>query len=229
MTRDQQEVRAFWEARYGERDQIWSGAANRTLMNVVTGLGIDPRTSQEPPRALDLGCGEGADALWLAEAGWQVTWVDVSTTALARAADAGRSRGVPDAMITWQQVDLAVDFPEGSYDLVTASFLASPVHLPRSAVLQRAARAVTSGGVLVVVSHAAGPQGLPHHDHQHEEVVGEHDHLDLSSPAPELTMLDLDEQWTVLVAEVRDRSVIGPDGDSATLRDTVVVARRTAQ
>ncbi|MDN5727567.1 MAG: class I SAM-dependent methyltransferase [Propionibacteriales bacterium] len=231
MTRDQQEVRAFWEARYGEHDQIWTGAANRTLTDVVTELGIDPRTSQHPPRALDLGCGEGADALWLTEAGWQVTGVDVSATALVRAAEAGRSRGVPDAMITWQQLDLATDFPQGSYDLIAASFLASPVHLPRSAVLQRASQAVALGGVLVIVSHAAGPRGSHHHDHQHAEtpVQRGHDHLDLPSPAEELAMLALDdEQWTVLLAEVRERSAIGPDGDPTIVGDTVVVVRRRA-
>lgn len=204
-----EDARAFWDARYGEREQIWSGAANQGLRDVVTGMA--------PGRALDLGCGEGADSIWLAEAGWHVTGIDISDTALSRAHAAADARGIPDQQIDWMQVDLAQGFPEGAFDLVSACFLASPIHLPRADVMRRAAGAVASGGTLLVVSHAAGPPWAGNN----------HGPRDFPSPAEELSTLDLDQdQWDITTAEIRTREATGPDGERGTLQDTVVVARR---
>ena len=76
------EAQQAWEEHYGEHERVWSGLVNVRLAELV-----EPMT---PGRALDLGCGEGADAMWLAEHGWHVTAVDISQTALDRAAaDAG--------------------------------------------------------------------------------------------------------------------------------------------
>ncbi|HLI01153.1 MAG TPA: methyltransferase domain-containing protein, partial [Acidimicrobiales bacterium] len=72
-----QDPTEFWEHRYGEKDQIWSGRPNQSLVGAVVGL--------PPGRALDLGCGEGGDSIWLAEQGWVVDAVDISATAVARA------------------------------------------------------------------------------------------------------------------------------------------------
>ncbi|WP_255252658.1 class I SAM-dependent methyltransferase [Curtobacterium sp. 'Ferrero'] len=79
-------ARSWWEARYAERDGVWSGRVNAVLASVAPGLPTG--------RALDLGCGEGGDVVWLAEQGWDVVGVDLSLTALTRASRAAVSAGV---------------------------------------------------------------------------------------------------------------------------------------
>jgi 2-polyprenyl-3-methyl-5-hydroxy-6-metoxy-1,4-benzoquinol methylase len=86
------EVEQFWEEHYGAAERIWSGRANATLVDVVQDL--------PPGTALDLGCGEGGDAVWLALRGWQVTAVDVSRTALQRAGRHADEAGVADRVTT---------------------------------------------------------------------------------------------------------------------------------
>ena len=204
------DARAFWDARYGERSRIWSGAVNQVLADTAPGL--------TPGRALDLGCGEGGDSVWLAERGWQVTGVDVSATALERARALSESRGLGGEQISWQQIDLAADFPAGEFELVSACFLASPIQLPRAAILQRAAAAVAPGGTLLVVSHAGAPPWAGH--------SGGHRHF-FPTPEEELAALDLpDDLWDIRCAEVRGREATGPDGEPGLLEDTVVIARR---
>lgn len=84
----EQDAAQHWNARYGERKRMWSGAPNRALVEAVGDLA--------PGRALDLGCGEGADSVWLATGGWQVTGVDISSTAIERAGELASERGVSD-------------------------------------------------------------------------------------------------------------------------------------
>lgn len=150
---------AYWDARYAGSDQVWSGNPNPHL---VAHAG-DP----VPGTALDVGCGEGADTIWLAAQGWRVTAVDVSEVALARAAARAADAG-PDvaARITWLPVDLRTWTPDPRrFDLVSAQFM----HLPRP-WLQRAQRALAAavapgGRLLVVGHHPADPQQLAHaHD-----------------------------------------------------------------
>ena len=201
---------AFWDQRYAERDQIWSGEPNSALVTSVTGLG--------PGKALDLGCGEGADSVWLAERGWVVTAVDIAATAIARAESLAARRGIPDDRITWLIEDLSVWQPTDTYDLVSACFLQSPIDFPRTEVLQRVASAVAPGGHLLVVSHAEAPpwSNALHAEHRFPTV------------ADELAALPPDRAgWQVLVGEPRPRRAVGPDGEEATLRDNVVLARRS--
>ena len=99
------ETKEHWEKHYGERDRIWSGRVNVQFADVVAEL--------PPGRALDLGCGEGADSVWLAERGWDVVAVDISETALGRAKEAAGTRGVNDR-IEFVQLDLSEDFPAAS-------------------------------------------------------------------------------------------------------------------
>jgi SAM-dependent methyltransferase len=87
----------FWEGHYRGRDQVFSGHANPVLVGVAGLL--------RPGAALDLGCGEGGDAIWLARHGWRVTAVDVAATALERAAEHARTAGVADR-ITFERHDL---------------------------------------------------------------------------------------------------------------------------
>ncbi|MEU0076030.1 class I SAM-dependent methyltransferase [Streptomyces sp. NPDC006332] len=138
----------FWEARYQGGDRIWSGRPNALLVREVTGL--------TPGTALDLGCGEGADAVWLASRGWRVTGADISRTALERAAGHAAEANVADR-VRWERHELGVTFPEGSFDLVSAQFLQSPVPLDQDRVLRRAADAVAPGGTLLIVMHAGWP------------------------------------------------------------------------
>lgn len=204
------DAQAFWDARYGERNRIWSGSANQSLVDVVEWV--------KPGNALDLGCGEGGDSLWLAENGWMVTGVDISETALARAREESSARGMDDEDVEWVQIDLARDFPRGTYDLVSACFLASQIPLPRAEILRQAAAAVAPGGMLVVVSHASAPPWAGNHHHGPR---------DFPSPEEELAALDLDEaSWEITTAETRKREANGPNGERATLEDTVVVALR---
>lgn len=199
----------FWEQRYAST-QVWSGRVNQTLAEVARGLVVGS--------ALDLGCGEGGDAIWLARAGWQVTAVDISTNALERGRAAADAARVPSGRIEWVAADLASWQPAGTYDLVSACFLQSPVSLPRTEILRRAATAVAPGGSLLIISHAEMPPWASEHHHEHADFLG---------PAEEVAALGLDSRdWGVVLAEVRERDAGGPDGASARLKDSVVRARR---
>jgi chemotaxis protein methyltransferase CheR len=197
----------FWEDRYRSAERVWSGRVNPRLAEVAADLPVG--------RALDLGCGEGADALWLAERGWQVVAVDVSATALRRAAEAASARNLL-ARIDFARHDLNESFPDGTFDLVSAQYLHSPARLERDGVLQRAAERVNRGGVLLIVDHGAPPPWAEHHDHHFagiEEVLGS---LDLNA-----------SRWTRLRTEAVEREMVGPNGELGTMADNVMVVRRT--
>jgi thioredoxin reductase/SAM-dependent methyltransferase len=198
----------FWDRFYTERPNAWSGAANAALVRVAADLPAGA--------ALDLGCGEGGDAIWLAQRGWRVTAADISATALQRAAEHASSAGVGDR-VDWQRHDLAESFPAGSFDLVSAQFLHSPVELPRAQILRAAARAVAPGGCLLVVGHAGPPPWAP-------DACG---HVTFPTPEEVLAALDLPPaDWQVQRADSADRQAVGPDGSTATLTDRVLMVRR---
>lgn len=109
----------FWDEMYRSRDQVFSGAPNGVLVTEVTDL--------PPGQALDVGCGEGADALWLARRGWQVTAVDISRTALQRAAAAATDI---TGRVAWTRADLTITPPPaGAFDLVSVQYFPLP-HQP---------------------------------------------------------------------------------------------------
>lgn len=201
--------REFWENRYREKDGIWSGRANTMLVRTVAEL--------PPGRALDLGSGEGGDAIWLAERGWQVTGVELSGIAIARAVAAAADRGVATGRVNFVAADLQTWRTDERYDLVCACFLQSPVEFARDEVLRRAATLVAPGGHLLVVAHAAAPpwSGL----------AGDPS-IVFPTPAGDLAALALSDDWDVLVCEVRTRPATGPDGQESTLEDSVVLVRR---
>lgn len=192
-----------WEERYGARGEhhahhgIWSGKPNAQLVAQVADLPAG--------RALDAGCGEGADAVWLAGRGWRVTAVDFSRTALARAQ--ARSTDVE-----WRHEDLTVWTPdEGAYDLVSAQF----VHLPGLLGLYgRLATGVAPGGSLLVVGHD------PTDDAHRPDVPG------MFFGAEEVAGSLDPRRWEVLVAQTRSRAGLTHEGTELTVRDIVVHARR---
>ncbi|MEW5812666.1 MAG: class I SAM-dependent methyltransferase [Actinomycetota bacterium] len=202
-----QDEKAQWEARYAERERVWSGRVNPWLAQVAESLPAG--------RALDLGCGEGADVLWLAEKGWQTTGVDISETALSRAAEEATRREVADR-VGLKQMNLSDEFPEGSFDLVSAQFLQSWVRLDRRRIFTLAARAVAPGGVLLIVDHGAAPPwaDVPH-DHEFPTIDGVLSQLG-----------NVPTEWETVRAEPVEREAVGPDGQQAVLIDNLIVLRR---
>lgn len=200
----------FWDEMYGEGGARWSGEANPQLVAEAADL--------PPGRALDVGCGEGGDALWLATRGWEVTGLDVSRVALARAAQAA-SRLDPGvaARATWEQGDaVGGDALPGGFDLVSSQFVHPPTDR-RAAFLRRLAAAVAPGGLLLVVNHS--PRDL-------ETTLRRPPLPDLySTAAGDAAVLD-GADWQVLVAEARPRGVTDEEGRPVTAHDEVLLARR---
>lgn len=221
----------YWESQYADSAKRWSGRANPTTAEVVTTLPVDPGST-----ALDLGCGEGGDAVWMATQGWQVTAVDISATATARGAEGAQEAGVAEAL-TWVSENLSTWRTDESFDLVTASFFHSNVELQRTEILRRAAGRVRPGGHLLIVSHVfETPEDIPPWALRHLETDDPEDPAlqeklsELLTPDDEIVALALsDDEWEVAIKEVRPHEVTGPDGhESAVIKDGVVLLRRRA-
>ena len=192
-----------WNHRYSGSNQIWSGQPNQALVTEVCGL--------PPGRALDVGCGEGADAVWLAQQGWDVTGLDLSGVALDRARRHARDAGV---LVRWVRAGLVeAGLPDRGFDLVSAQYpalLHTPDHAPERALLS----AVAPGGTLLVVHLAI--------DVKHGQAHG-FDPADYVSLADVASLLD--ENWALEIDEERPRHI--PTGAGAHhTRDVVLRARR---
>ncbi|MET9831169.1 class I SAM-dependent methyltransferase [Streptomyces sp. NPDC006385] len=198
----------FWEARYRDGDRLWSGRPNTLLVREAGDLA--------PGTALDLGCGEGADAVWLASRGWRVTGVDISRTALERAALHAAEAGVGDRT-AWERHVLGESFPEGSFDLVNVQYLQSPIALDQRRVLRQAADAVTAGGTLLIVMHANWPswQSEPPFEARFPTPRGVLDELALPEP-----------EWTVQTLDTVRRASVSPEGVEGHRDDHVWRIRR---
>lgn len=195
-----------WEERYRSQSQVWSGRPNGALVQMVTAL--------NPGDALDLGCGEGADSIWLAEHGWRVLATDFSVTALARGAREASRRGIPDHAVTWQDVNLVSWRPTGQFNLVIAAYLHSAGVRSRYQLIRKFAEHVKTGGHLLVLSHATFPPDRKLPDH-----LRSLDH----SPAEEQRRLALPQhQWQTVAGERYPRVGTG----SQTVEDNVLLMRR---
>jgi len=200
----------FWDARYRSADQIWSGNSNPRLVEQVADLA--------PGTALDVGSGEGADAIWLASRGWRVIGIDVSTGALDRAAKWAAEAGAGvAARITWQQADvLSWDPAPLQFDLVSAQF----VHLPtpaRKSLHRRLAAAVRPGGTLLIVGH---------HPSDLETSVHRWNLPDFFFTAEQIVAALAPDDWQIIVAAAPERQTLDPDGRPVTIRDAVLRAQR---
>ena len=202
-----------WDERYGASDRVWSGRPNQRLVEQATDL--------TPGTALDVACGEGGDAIWLARQGWRVTAVDVSEVALERVATHAEEAGVDDHIKLGLYDALANARPAGRhhFDLVTVSFL----HVPEPdfvPIYEGIAEAVAPGGRLLVTAH-----------HPFDVDSGarpSHGPGLLFGPERVLAALGADADdsaWLVEVAEVQDREQMTDEGPLA-VRDTVVRLRR---
>lgn len=202
---------ALWDERY-RNSQMWSGKVNPTLVNAVHGM--------TPGTALDVGAGEGADALWLAEQGFTVTALDASPVALARGETERVRRVQADSgnrAVRWIAADLVFDDVPASpktYDLVVCHFL----HLPQSereAIWKKLVKAVSPGGTLVIVGHSLK-----------DAKVG------VRRPPEELLFSGSDVRrfipasWKAVKVSEPRRSQTLTDGTTVDVTDVVVIATR---
>ncbi len=175
VQQNHRDPKARWDARYARKDLVWSAAPNALFAEQVTPL--------QPGSALDIGCGEGRHAIWLAQRGWRVTALDFSSVGIKKGQAMAREAGVD---VTWQIADVcAWAWPEAHFDLVAVLFLHTDAE-SRAVWLPRAVEAVAPGGRFVYIGHdpsnikhgVGGPQDpqvLP----SAEEIVAALPHFDI--------------------------------------------------
>ncbi|MGX1089459.1 SAM-dependent methyltransferase [Streptomyces albogriseolus] len=199
----------FWDGVHAARPATAGPSPNVPLTETVTGL--------PPGDALDLGCGDGGDTLWLASAGWRVTAADISAVAVERLTALARTHGVHDRVAA-VRLDLRTSFPPGTFDLVSVHYLHTPYDLDRSAVLRTAALALRPGGRLLVVDHGSTAPWSWNQDPG----------AGFPSPREVAAGIGLDpEVWAVERADAPRRTATGPDGVTAEVTDHVLLVRRT--
>lgn len=198
-----------WDERYAAADAVWSGQVNPTLVAQVTNL--------SPGRVLEVAAGEGADAIWLAEAGWQVTALDFSTVALERARQAAAARGVGE-QIEFLHADLNQWEPgDTEFDLVTVHFL-QITEPDRSLIYRKLGDAVAVGGRLLVVGH---------HPLDIDNGLRRPRDPDRFFTASQIAAI-FDATWEVEVDLAAPRQITDAEGNTATAHDAVLVLCRQA-
>jgi SAM-dependent methyltransferase len=195
-----------WDARYSERaGTMWSGRPNGRLVSEVADLA--------PGRALDVGCGEGADAIWLARRGWTVTGIDISDVAVRRAREAGELAG---ATVEWLSGDaLRTPFPARSFELVSLQYPALPKAAGEAAV-RTLLETVRAGGLFLAVYHDLDDE---HREHMKSRGVDPADYVGVD----ELARL-FGNDFTVERHAVEPR--LDPPPGTPSIADVVLRARR---
>ncbi|MFE0137096.1 class I SAM-dependent methyltransferase [Streptomyces sp. NPDC059037] len=198
----------YWDKVYAQRPAPADPQPNVRLVETVTAL--------PPGDALDLGCGGGGDALWLASRGWRVTALDVSAVAATRLDRLARTRGLSDR-ITAKQHDARASLPGLRFDLVTAHYFHTPYGQDRAGILRSAAHLLRPGGRLLVVDHGSTAPWSWNQD------------PDVRYPTPQevAALMRLSPaQWTVERADAPRRTAVGPDGRTAEVIDHVLLILR---
>jgi len=203
---------AEWDERYAgdEGQPVWSGRPNGALVAEIEG--------RTPGRVLDVGAGEGGDAVWLARQGWEVTALEISQVAVDRGRAATREVGVD---VTWVRADLMVDPPErGAYDLVSVQYPALPKQ-PAGVAIAAVLGAVAPRGTLLAVGHDV-------RDPTHFLAHG-FDPADYVQPADLAAALD--DSWEIVADEIRPRAQLPQSDDAAPpgtghTHDVILEARR---
>lgn len=203
----------FWDRRYRGSDRVWSGLPTALLRSEATGLPAG--------RAAELGCGEGADAIWLAQQGWKVDAVDFSPVALTRVSKYAAQAG-PEiaARITTIEADLSEWTPSPDhYDLVCAQFLHVPADL-RATLVHRAAASVLPGGHLLLIGHDRSDlqTGVSRPGHPGLYFTGEEIFAQVDAAA-----------WSMDTNRVVARSGVDTSGAPTTVHDVVVRLQRRRQ
>jgi SAM-dependent methyltransferase len=198
---------AEWDARYTEREgSMWSGRPNGRLVAEVAEL--------TPGEALDVGCGEGADAIWLARRGWKVIAIDISEVALDRAREAAEKAGATS--VEWLSGDaLQTPLPDRSFDLVSMQYPA----LPKAAgdgAMQMLLDTVRPGGVLLAVYHDLDDE---HREHMKSRGVDPSDYFGVEDIARLVG-----DTFTIELHAIEPR--LDPPPGTPHIADVVLRARR---
>jgi SAM-dependent methyltransferase len=208
MTHDFEFDSDYWQRHWSDRPGTGQVRAHPHLERELSGLPAGT--------ALEAGCGEGAEAIWLAEHGWQVTAVDISGEALGRAADHAAGSAAA-ARITWVEADLSTWEPDQRFDLVTSHY--AHASIPQLDLYDRLAHWVAPGGSLLLVGHLDTGGSDPHHHDGHPP-----GHATVTAAAVS-ARLDPDV-WRVVTTDEGPRTVSDRAGVSVTLHDVVVRASR---
>lgn len=206
---------ADWDHRYSG-DQVWSGDPNASLVAEMAGVA--------PGRALDVGAGEGGDAIWLAEQGWQVTASDISQQALDRVADEGTRRGVEIKGHRTDANALAA-FDAAAFDLVTAHYVPIP-RTPDRRGVRNLLEAVAPRGTLLIVSHDLEQMRAAGDTENHTENHQTYDPDAYLTVADFVDVLEGSSEWEIKTLEKRARPAtkLSPHDSDIVLR-----AQRTDQ
>ncbi|MCG7625076.1 class I SAM-dependent methyltransferase [Epibacterium sp. Ofav1-8] len=196
---------SFWDRHWSAMTQPSSGTPSAALERLVSGRSLG--------RAVDLGCGRGDDAVWLARNGWQVVAVDVSQTALDTVRHNAEAAGVAQK-VTCVRHDLSRTWPEGSFDLVLSMFTHTPMEFDRAAMLRSAATLVAPGGLLLIAGHGSlAPWAWSDPEIQLPNAQDVADALDLL-------------EWTIVEIADYPREARGSQGQVAQVLDSVTALER---
>ena len=178
---------------------------------------VEMTSELTPGQALELGCGNGGDALWLAQRGWKVTALDISATSVDRLTHNAQAAGFEDR-ITATRTDLNQGLPSGEFDLINAHYLHAVPSLNRTGLFRIAAHALRPGGHLLIVDHGSTAPWSWNRD------------PDVHYPSPHEVNADIDlnpSTWQVLIADARQRMATGPNGSTTEVTDHILMIRRT--
>lgn len=209
MTENVENNRELWNEIYSEREQMWSGKPNASLVTLIG--------DRAPGSVLDLGCGEGGDVLWLAARGWQATGIDISDVAVGRARARAAAEGLEASFIDADLTDWSTD---QRFDLIVTSFLQSYADFDRLPLLAAALDLLKPGGELISVAHAGAPSFADPEDarkHKARMVKAAEEARALTQGRDDIEIV-LAEEWI--------RDITSPEGEPATIPDAVMVLRR---